>query len=320
MANKTTNYGLTKPLQSEFYDVDVQNANMDIIDTQIKSLDNKVKNLSTDAGDLSGTLPITHGGTGATTAEQARTNIGAASTGDVSSLQTAISNHTAGSNPHGITCATIGAATSSHTHSYAGSSSAGGAATSATKLETSRTIRTNLGSTASASFNGTSDVTPGVTGTLPIANGGTGATSASAARTALGAASSDHSHAYETVIKTGGTSTAYTASVSGLTELTNYVSIVITPNTTCGTSPTLNVNGIGARNIYKVISSSGNSVTSAHVTEGTLCVNGTYRLTYFGGAWYMNAIDYAPKYMYGTTDYTAGTTALDTGKLYIVYE
>lgn len=39
MANKTTNYGLTKPLSSEFYDVEVQNSNMDIIDSKLKELD-----------------------------------------------------------------------------------------------------------------------------------------------------------------------------------------------------------------------------------------------------------------------------------------
>ena len=37
MANKTTNYKLTKPLESEFYDVGVQNENMDKIDTQMKA-------------------------------------------------------------------------------------------------------------------------------------------------------------------------------------------------------------------------------------------------------------------------------------------
>lgn len=35
MANKTTNLGLTKPTPEEFYDVGVQNNNMDIIDEQI---------------------------------------------------------------------------------------------------------------------------------------------------------------------------------------------------------------------------------------------------------------------------------------------
>ena len=36
MANKTTNYNLTKPLESEFYDVGVPNENMDKIDAQMK--------------------------------------------------------------------------------------------------------------------------------------------------------------------------------------------------------------------------------------------------------------------------------------------
>lgn len=56
----------------------------------------------------------------------------------------------------------------------------GNAATS-TKLQTARTIRTNLASTSTASFNGTTNVTPGVTGILPIANGGTGNSSGKAA-------------------------------------------------------------------------------------------------------------------------------------------
>lgn len=38
MSEKTANYGLTKPLPEEFYDVTVQNTNMDIIDEQLKVL------------------------------------------------------------------------------------------------------------------------------------------------------------------------------------------------------------------------------------------------------------------------------------------
>ena len=49
-------------------------------------------------------------------------------------------------------------------------------ADTATKLATTRTIRTNLASTSAASFDGSANITPGVTGTLPIANGGTGGT------------------------------------------------------------------------------------------------------------------------------------------------
>lgn len=59
-----------------------------------------------------------------------------------------------------------------------GGGSSGGTASSADKLTTARTIRTNLGSTSTASFDGTANVTPGVMGTLSISNGGTGSTSA----------------------------------------------------------------------------------------------------------------------------------------------
>ena len=37
MANKTTNYGLIKPLPEEFYDIAVHNENMDKIDTELKN-------------------------------------------------------------------------------------------------------------------------------------------------------------------------------------------------------------------------------------------------------------------------------------------
>lgn len=36
MADKTTHYGLTKPLPEEFYDINVHNENMDIIDDELK--------------------------------------------------------------------------------------------------------------------------------------------------------------------------------------------------------------------------------------------------------------------------------------------
>ena len=60
-----------------------------------------------------------------------------------------------------------------------------GNATSATKLQTARTIQINLASTSGASFNGTADITPGVTGILPVSNGGTGVSTAAEAATVL---------------------------------------------------------------------------------------------------------------------------------------
>ena len=48
MATKTTNYGLEKPDGTDFYDVDVQNSNMDIIDKQMKANANAIKQLNSD--------------------------------------------------------------------------------------------------------------------------------------------------------------------------------------------------------------------------------------------------------------------------------
>lgn len=48
MATKTTNYGLTKPEGSDFYDIGVQNDNMDIIDKQMKANANAITQLNSD--------------------------------------------------------------------------------------------------------------------------------------------------------------------------------------------------------------------------------------------------------------------------------
>lgn len=48
MATKTTNYGLTKPEGSDFYDIGVQNDNMDIIDKQMKANANDIAQLNSE--------------------------------------------------------------------------------------------------------------------------------------------------------------------------------------------------------------------------------------------------------------------------------
>lgn len=52
MATKTTNYGLTKPEGSDFYDIGVQNDNMDIIDKQMKANANGIEQLNSDMQSL----------------------------------------------------------------------------------------------------------------------------------------------------------------------------------------------------------------------------------------------------------------------------
>lgn len=85
MANKTTTLGLTKPLKSEDYNVDDFNNNADKIDAFVKSTNTNIANLEVDIDNhshvLSGTgikgvLPVSKGGTGATTAVSARKSLG----------------------------------------------------------------------------------------------------------------------------------------------------------------------------------------------------------------------------------------------------
>lgn len=71
MANYTENYNLKKPDRTDFYSVQDFNDNADIIDA---ALDDK---LNKDFSNVSsGAVPITNGGTGATTAAQALINLG----------------------------------------------------------------------------------------------------------------------------------------------------------------------------------------------------------------------------------------------------
>jgi len=92
------------------------------------------------------------------------------------------------SNGTTVEAAINGKAASNHTHTAAqvGALATNGTAVAATKLATTRSIRTNLASTAAANFNGTANITPGVSGVLPVANGGTGTNSLASLAAAMG--------------------------------------------------------------------------------------------------------------------------------------
>lgn len=76
MAKQTTNLGFIKPDVNEFYDVSVQNENWDKADELLKGA--APSSHTHDVADISGTLPISKGGTGSTSATAALTNLGAA--------------------------------------------------------------------------------------------------------------------------------------------------------------------------------------------------------------------------------------------------
>ena len=71
MADYTENYNLKKPAETDYYNIVDFNGNADIIDAALDDkLEKDFSNIS------SGTIPIANGGTGATTAANALSNLG----------------------------------------------------------------------------------------------------------------------------------------------------------------------------------------------------------------------------------------------------
>lgn len=83
----------------------------------------------------------------------------------------------------------------------------------AEKLETARSIKTDLASETAAAFDGSEDVTPGVSGVLPVAHGGTGASTLTSGAALIG----NGTGAVATCSITNNTSN--TAGISGSTNL-----------------------------------------------------------------------------------------------------
>lgn len=152
-------------------------------------------------------------------------------------------------------------------------------------------------------------------------------------------------------VMTAGNGAAYTVTIPGLDVIAAGTSIVIIPHVTSTTkTPTLNVNGLGAVAIRRRLSSGTDSVKEGSKTT-MFYANRAIKLTYsvVGSTGYWLADEY-PKpdatdldgavpianggtgattaaqalqnlgITYGTDDLTAGSSPLETGKLYFKYE
>lgn len=113
-------------------------------------------------------------------------------------------------------------------------------------------------------------------------------------------------------IITSGTGEAYTATVPGIDSLVSGVSFVMVPHiTSTSKTPTLNVNGLGAKNLRRRISNSTMTTTFARY-ENWLAVNRPVRVFYDGTFWIAdftvpNALD-----LYGTVEIEHGGTGGNT--------
>ena len=150
-----------------------------------------------------------------------------------------------------------GKAASSHTHNYAGSSSAGGAATTALACSGNSATATKLATAVNingVSFDGSANITIPAS---PVSFG----------------------------VTTAGTGAAYTATVDGITSLAVGASFIMIPHTiSTAVNPTLNVNGLGAKQIRRRMSHTTYPATMGY-SAGWLIANRPIRLVYDGSYW-----------------------------------
>ena len=113
-------------------------------------------------------------------------------------------------------------------------------------------------------------------------------------------------------IKTAGTGAAYTATVEGIDALTAGASFIMIPHTTSTVAvPTLNVNGLGAKNIRRRVSNS-TVTTVASVSTNWLYANKPILMFYDGTYWIADFPRPNANDIYGTVPVASGGTGVTT--------
>lgn len=112
----------------------------------------------------------------------------------------------------------------------------------------------------------------------------------------------------EKIVTTSGTGAAYIASVDGISALTAGVNFIMVPHvTSTKINPTLNVNGLGAKNLRMRISNSTTSTTPLS-SENMLVANKPTRVMYDGVQWVIDIVRPNTSNLYGTVDIDQGGT------------
>lgn len=128
---------------------------------------------------------------------------------------------------------------------------------------------------------------------------------------------------YVNGITTAGTGAAYTATVKAIDTLVIGANFVMVPHvTSTTTAPTINVNGLGAKNIRMRISTAPQS-TIQLTNAGFLVANKPVRLVYDGQYWIVDdMVQPNANGLYGTVPVASGgtgcTTLADAKKLFSV--
>lgn len=155
------------------------------------------------------------------------------------------------------------------------------------------------------------------------------------ARTNIGAASSSHGHNAATTsaagfmsaddkkkvdtvnvgITTAGTGAAYTATVPGITALSAGVHFIMIPHTaSTQIVPTLNVNGLGAKNVRRPISGSTATTVATGSATNWLASGKPILMTYNGTYWIPDMYKPNANDIYGTVPLASGGTGATTAE------
>lgn len=119
-------------------------------------------------------------------------------------------------------------------------------------------------------------------------------------------------HAVSEGITTAGTGAAYTATVEGITSLTAGANFMMIPHTaSTSQTPTLNVNGLGAKTIRRRLSNSTVSTVAA-ASANWLGANKPIRVFYDGTYWIADFTRPNATEIYGTVGIASGGTGATT--------